>query len=152
MCSAYYMTDDNLASEHETELESDAISFRPIGRIEADTRARSTPEIIVRHPSRIVLDPKLTDGLQGLQPGDRIMVLYEFHLSRGHALLQHPKGNRTRPKRGVFALRSPHRPSPIGVTVVTILDINNNVLRVQGLDAYDGSPVLDLKPALADER
>jgi tRNA (Thr-GGU) A37 N-methylase len=49
--------------------------------------------------------------------------------------------------RGVFALRSPRRPNPIGVTIVELLSIENNMLRVRGLDAINGTPVLDLKPA-----
>jgi L-fuculose-phosphate aldolase len=80
------------------------------------------------------------------------MVVFQFHRSDGYSLLQHPRGDRTRAKRGVFALRSPHRPNPIGVTVVKILGIADNVVCVKGLDAYDGSPVLDLKPAGRDER
>jgi L-fuculose-phosphate aldolase len=152
MCSAYYMTDDNLVSEHEPSPVSDRISFHPIGRIEADRDARFTPGFAVHHHSRIVLDPKLTDGLEGLQPGDRLMVVFQFHLSRDFSLIQHPRGDTTRPKRGVFALRSPHRPNPIGVTVVKILGITDNVLRVKGLDAHDGSPVLDLKPARTHEQ
>ena len=49
-------------------------------------------------------------------------------------------------RRGVFALRSPNRPNPIGVTVVDLIGIEDNVLRVRGLDAINGTPVLDLKP------
>jgi tRNA-Thr(GGU) m(6)t(6)A37 methyltransferase TsaA len=62
-------------------------------------------------------------------------------------LLQHPRGDRNRPRRGVFALRSPRRPNPIGITVVDLIDVQGNVLRVQGLDAINGTPVLDIKPA-----
>jgi tRNA-Thr(GGU) m(6)t(6)A37 methyltransferase TsaA len=151
MCSAYYMTDDNLASEQEPSPVSNRISFRRIGSIEAEEKAQFKPVLAARHQSRIVLDPEFTDGLEGLQPGDRLLVVYQFHLSRSYALLQHPKRDATRPKRGVFALRSPHRPNPIGVTIVKILGISDNVLRVKGLDAWDGSPVLDLKPAHTEE-
>ena len=85
--------------------------------------------------------------MQGLDVGQQIMVIYYFHRSEGYDLLQHPRGDQSRPKRGVFALRSPRRPNPIGVTVVELVGIDGNVLRVCGLDAIDGSPVLDLKPA-----
>ncbi|MBN2390399.1 MAG: SAM-dependent methyltransferase, partial [Anaerolineae bacterium] len=57
------------------------------------------------------------------------------------------QGDRNRPRRGVFALRSPRRPNPIGVTVVDLVAIQGNVLRVLGLDAINGTPLLDLKPA-----
>ena len=151
MCSAYYMTDDNLVSEQVSPPVSDWISFRRIGRIEAERKSPFKPGFAARQQSQIVLDPKFADGLEGLQSGDRLMVVYQFHLSSSFALLQHPKGDATRPKRGVFSLRSPHRPSPIGVTVVKILGITDNVVHVEGLDAWDGSPVLDLKPAQEDE-
>ena len=96
--------------------------------------------------SRIVLNPDLVEGLLGLEPGDQLMIISHFHLSEGFDLHQHPRGDPSRAKRGVFALRSPRRPNPIGVTVVELLGIKGNVLRVWGLDAIDGTPVLDLKP------
>ena len=64
---------------------------------------------------------------------------------QSHALLQHPRGDRSRPRRGVFALHTPYRPNPIGVTVVDLLSVEGNVLRVRGLDALNGTPVLDIK-------
>jgi tRNA-Thr(GGU) m(6)t(6)A37 methyltransferase TsaA len=75
------------------------------------------------------------------------MVVFYFHRSQGFDLLQHPQGDRSRPRRGVFALRSPRRPNPVGVTVVDLVAVAENVLRVRGLDAINGTPVLDLKPA-----
>ncbi|MBN1666466.1 MAG: SAM-dependent methyltransferase, partial [Anaerolineales bacterium] len=65
----------------------------------------------------------------------------------GYDLLQHPRGDRSRARRGLFALRTPRRPNPIAVTEVEIVAIQENVLTVRGLDAYNDSPVLDLKPA-----
>lgn len=97
-------------------------------------------------PARIVLDPSLTDGLLGLQPGSDVVVLYCFHRSTGYELQVHPRGDLSRPLRGVFAVRSPRRPNPIALTTARILRIEDNVLEVVGLDAADGSPVLDIKP------
>ena len=82
-----------------------------------------------------------------MEPGQQVMVLFYFHRSDGYDLLQHPRGDRSRPTRGVFTLRSPRRPNPIGVTIVDIVAVEGNVLRVRGLDALNGTPVLDLKPA-----
>jgi len=96
-------------------------------------------------PARILLDPSLTDGLLGLKPGSDVFVLYYFHRSTGYDLRVHPRGDPSRPLRGVFAVRSPRRPNPIGVTTVRILRVAGNVLEVVGLDALDGSPVLDIK-------
>jgi tRNA-Thr(GGU) m(6)t(6)A37 methyltransferase TsaA len=123
------------------------IVYRAIGRVENDfDEPAASPEIRAVE-SRIVIDPSLVEGLQGLEPGRRVMVVFCFHRSRGFDLLQHPRGDRSRPRRGVFALRSPRRPNPIGVTVVDLVAIEENVLRVRGLDAINGTPVLDLKPA-----
>ena len=79
-------------------------------------------------------------------PGQKIAVIFYLHRSQGFDLLQHPQGDGRRPRRGVFALRSPLRPNPIGLTVVDLVAVEGNVVRVQGLDAINGTPVLDLKP------
>ncbi len=122
-------------------------AFRPIGRVENDFPEPASPDTIAGAPSRIVVDEELAAGLKGLRAGDRVLVLFRFHRA-GHAeLLQHPRGDATREKRGVFALRSPFRPNRIGATVVELVSVSDNVLEVSGLDAIDGTPVLDLKPA-----
>ena len=123
------------------------IVYRAIGRVENDFEAPIASDKLRSAESRIVLDATLTEGLRGLEPGQRIMVVFYFHRSQGFALLQHPRGDKSRPRRGVFALRSPRRPNPIGVTVVDLVAVDGNVLRVRGLDALNDTPVLDLKPA-----
>jgi tRNA-Thr(GGU) m(6)t(6)A37 methyltransferase TsaA len=121
--------------------------YRAIGRVENEFDEPAPSSEIQAVESRIVIDPSLIEGLKGLGPGQKIMVIFCFHRSQGFDLLQHPRGDRTRARRGVFALRSPRRPNPIGVTVVDLMAIDGNVLRVRGLDAINGTPVLDLKPA-----
>jgi tRNA-Thr(GGU) m(6)t(6)A37 methyltransferase TsaA len=128
------------------ELEQ-AIVYRAIGRVENDFDRLAPSRDIRAVDSRIVLDPSVTEGLQGLEPGQQIMVIFCFHRAQDFDLLQHPQGDTSRPRRGVFALRSPRRPNGIGVTVVDLLSVEANVLRVRGLDAINGTPVLDLKPA-----
>ncbi|MBN1956416.1 MAG: tRNA (N6-threonylcarbamoyladenosine(37)-N6)-methyltransferase TrmO [Anaerolineae bacterium] len=123
------------------------VVYRAIGHVENDFDQPLPPSVIRAGASRIVLDPSLVVGLQGLEPGRRLVVVFCFHRSQGFELLQHPRGDRSRPQRGVFALRSPRRPNPIGVTEVELVEIVGNVLHVRGLDAIDGTPVLDLKPA-----
>jgi tRNA (adenine37-N6)-methyltransferase len=120
---------------------------RAIGYVENEFNEPAAPNEIRSVASRLVLDPSLVDGLQGLEWGQQMMVIFYFHRSEGFDLLQHPQGDQSRPKRGVFSLRSPRRPNPIGVTVVDLLEIDGNILRVRGLDAINGTPVLDLKPA-----
>ena len=128
--------------------EDERCSFSFIGYVENDFDEPTSPEIIRSADSLIKINPALTAGLQGMEPGQRLMVLFCFHRSHGFELLQHPRGNKSASRRGVFTLRSPRRPNPIGVTVVDLVAVVENVLRVRGLDAINGTPVLDLKPAL----
>jgi tRNA-Thr(GGU) m(6)t(6)A37 methyltransferase TsaA len=140
------VTLSNACPAPETEI-ADVMSFRSIGRVENEFDEPVNPATLRSSPSRIVLDQDLMPGLTQLEPGDRLLVVFHFHRSTEYELLQHPRGDRTRPKRGVFTLRSPHRPNPIGITEVELLEVDNNVLTVRGLDAINGTPVLDLKPA-----
>jgi tRNA-Thr(GGU) m(6)t(6)A37 methyltransferase TsaA len=121
------------------------IAFTPIGHVENDFNAPTTPETIAAAESRIVVAPELVEGLTGLEAGQRVMIVFHFHLTQSYALLQHPRGDRSRPKRGAFALHTPYRPNPIGVTVVDLLSVEGNMLRVRGLDALNGTPILDIK-------
>jgi tRNA-Thr(GGU) m(6)t(6)A37 methyltransferase TsaA len=125
--------------------EKETMAYNAIGHVENDFDEPTAPGVLKSFESRIVLDPTLTEGLRGLEPGQKMIVIFHFHRSQGFDLLQHPRGDRSRPRRGVFALRSPRRPNPIGVTVVDLVAVEGNVLRVQGLDAINGTPVLDLK-------
>jgi tRNA-Thr(GGU) m(6)t(6)A37 methyltransferase TsaA len=122
-----------------------AVTFTPIGYVENDFDAPATPETIAAAESRVVVAPEFVEGLTGLKAGQRVMVVFYFHLVQSYALLQHPRGDRSRPRRGVFALHTPYRPNPIGVTVVDLLSVEGNVLRVRGLDALNGTPILDIK-------
>jgi tRNA-Thr(GGU) m(6)t(6)A37 methyltransferase TsaA len=122
------------------------IAYRAIGHVENSFDDLAPVDELQACESRVVLDPTLTRGLQGLEPGQRVMVLFHFHRSSHYDLCQHPRGDRSRPQRGVFALRSPMRPNPIGASIVELVAIEGNVLRVRGLDAINGTPVLDLKP------
>jgi tRNA-Thr(GGU) m(6)t(6)A37 methyltransferase TsaA len=93
----------------------------------------------------MVLDPEVTDGLLGLVPGDDVIVLCYFHEASHDVLQVHPMGSMDSPLRGVFGTRSPARPNPIAVTSARIREIEGNVLHVVGLDALDGTPVVDIK-------
>ena len=123
------------------------ITYQAIGYVQNEFDESVAPDSMRSVESRIALDPALVEGLNGLRPGQQVTVVFHFHRSVGYDLWQHPRGDRSRPRQGVFALRSPRRPNPIGVTVVELQSIEGNVLRVKGLDALNGTPVLDLKPA-----
>jgi tRNA (adenine37-N6)-methyltransferase len=100
--------------------------------------------------SRIEINADLAPGLQGLADFSHVVVV--FHLDRippfdkDQQLLRNPRGMEHLPPVGVFAQRTKFRPNPIGVTPVRLVSIQGNVLTVTGLDAMDGTPVLDVKP------
>ena len=96
-------------------------------------------------PVSIVVDARYADGLLGLEPGGDILVLCHLDRADLDVLQVHPRGDTSRPLRGVFATRSPARPNPISVTSARILDIEETTLSVIGLDVLDGTPVLDIK-------
>jgi len=123
------------------------ICFHAIGVVENEFDQPVPTDVIRAAESRIRLKPELAAGLDGLKPGEKILVLFHFHLSQGFHLHQYPRGDHSRPQRGVFALRSPFRPNAIGASIVEIIAIENNLLRVRGLDAINATPILDLKPA-----
>jgi len=120
------------------------LTIRPVGTVHRLGDDRQACDCIIR------LRPGLEAGLLGIEPGDRLQVLYWMHrLEEAHrqVLRVHPRGEKWRPKRGVFALRSPMRPNPIGVTEVRVKRVSEGELVVEGLDAFDGSPVVDIKVA-----
>ena len=76
----------------------------------------------------------------------RLYVIFVFDQAEGYRLVVHPRGDRSRPERGVFGTRAPYRPNPIGLAVVGLIGVDGAVLTVRDLDAIDGTPVLDSKP------
>jgi len=92
--------------------------------------------------------PSFVEGLDGLAVGDEIVVLTWLHQSRRDVLKVHPRNIKRRPLTGVFATRSPDRPNPIGLHPVTVKRVVGNRLRIGPIEAIDGTPVIDIKPAL----
>jgi tRNA-Thr(GGU) m(6)t(6)A37 methyltransferase TsaA len=99
--------------------------------------------------SEIMIEPEWTDALTGIQDFSHLWVIFYFTQSSQPATARtRPQGRADAPLVGRFATRSPVRPNPIGMTPVELLAIRGSRLRVRGLDAFDGTPVLDLKPYL----
>lgn len=92
--------------------------------------------------------PEWAPGLQGLEEFSHLLVVFYMHQSSFDAtdLVRRPQGRADMPELGIFAQRAKHRPNPIGLTAVEVVEIVDNIVRVRGLDAIDGTPVLDLKP------
>lgn len=97
----------------------------------------------------IEIDASVRAGLDGVSPGTQLVVLTWLHEARRDVLRTHPRGDRSQPLTGVFATRSPSRPNPVGLHRVTVLAVDAHGIRVWPLEAIDGTPVVDLKVALA---
>ena len=125
----------------------DNIVFRPLGHVRTpvadDDIARKRRELI----SDIEIHPEYADGLTGLDAYSHIIVL--FWMDRANppqSLLCHPRGDESLPRCGVFAARGRNHPNGIGLAVCELLKLRDSRLTVTRLDAFDGTPVLDLKP------
>jgi tRNA-Thr(GGU) m(6)t(6)A37 methyltransferase TsaA len=94
------------------------------------------------------IKPGVAAALRGIEAGDELMLLTWLHRARRDLLQVHPRGDETRPLTGVFATRSPHRPNPIGLHRVTVLEVAGLRLRVAPLEAIDGTPIVDLKAVM----
>lgn len=94
------------------------------------------------------IHPRWRPALADIRVGDRLVVLTWLHEADRDTLAVHPRGDPGRPLTGVFATRSPDRPNPIGVHDVTVVAVEIGRLEVSGLEAIDGTPILDLKPQL----
>ncbi|MEV7177405.1 tRNA (N6-threonylcarbamoyladenosine(37)-N6)-methyltransferase TrmO [Kitasatospora sp. NPDC093679] len=126
-------------------------TVRAIGRVESALRSRAeaprqgdegAPEAC------LVFEPEVAGGLRELAAGQEVLLLTWLDRADRGVLAVHPRGDLARPETGVFATRSPDRPNPIGLHRVTILAVDGLRLRVSGLEALDGTPVLDVKPVL----
>lgn len=126
------------------------ILLQPIGIVRSSlssrTGARQPDE--GAPPASIELDPKWREGLDGLAVGDRIVLITWLDRTDRSTLRVQPRV-RTRPPQGVFSTRSPDRPNPIGLHDVTVTGVDGRRVDVDGLEAIDGTPVLDIKPVLA---
>lgn len=100
--------------------------------------------------SRICISEEWEEGLQGLEEFSHVVVVFWLDRPKEQEipLRVHPEAKEDMPLVGLFATRTPLRPNPIGITTVELLRVEGNELTVLGLDAFDGTPVLDIKPYL----
>ena len=127
---------------------------KPIGVVRSALRAPADApnQAFEGAPGAVLeLDPAFADGLHRIQVGDELIVLTWLHLADRDALQTHPTGDPSIPLTGVFRTRSPDRPNPIGVHRVTVTALEGPTrLRVDALEAIDGTPIIDLKVALRE--
>lgn len=122
--------------------------FRPIGVVRSPV-TQPVDEGWGAVVSEVRLDSAYADGLRGLEQFSHAVIVTWLHLAafdQQEHLLRRPQGRADMPEVGIFAQRARHRPNPIGITAVEVLGVDGNVLRVRGLDAIDGTPVLDIRP------
>jgi tRNA-Thr(GGU) m(6)t(6)A37 methyltransferase TsaA len=128
--------------------ESTSWSLTAIGHV-ASPVAEQTDADWGRVVARVVLDPAYRAGLRGLEDFSHVLVVTLLHqaaFDSARHLVRRPRGLAAMPEVGIFAQRAKDRPNPLGVTVVPLLEVTGEGLVVRGLDAIDGTPVLDVKP------
>ena len=123
------------------------IILKPIGFVRTQAKGDEVKNKL--HQSEISLDRKLTPALKGIADFSHVFVLFWLHKitnKQKETLKVHPRGRRDMPLLGVFATRTNLRPNPIGLTLCELIKVEGNLLTVRGLDAFNGTPVLDVKP------
>ncbi len=128
---------------------SEVIEMVPVGYVENDYLEPVYNEEVYNKVSKIVLKEEFIDGLYRIEDFEKLYILFYFSKSKGYELIHRRRYDGE--MSGIFASRSPYRPNKIGLTVVELLEVEGNVLHVKGLDAINGTPVLDIKPYIKEE-
>jgi len=121
--------------------------LKPVGFVQTEAVGKEVN--IKTVVSKIVFNEEYLEALSGIEDFSHLFVLFWLHETsekNRKKLKTHPCGREDMPLVGLFATCTPHRPNPIGLTRVKLLDVQGNVITVQGLDAFNGTPVLDIKP------
>jgi tRNA-Thr(GGU) m(6)t(6)A37 methyltransferase TsaA len=126
----------------------ETIEMIPVGYVENDYLEPVYNEEVYNKVSKIILKEEFTDGLYRIEDFEKLYILFYFSKSKGYKLIHRRRYDGE--ISGVFASRSPYRPNGIGLTVVELLKVEGNVLHVKGLDAINGTPVLDIKPYIKE--
>lgn len=122
------------------------IVYSPIGFVENEFKKSEDPKRIRNATSILAINEEFLAAIEGLERFRNLVVIYHMNEAPGYQEKVHPMGDASIPMRGVLATRSPCRPNPIGITVVEYLEMEKSRIKVTGLDALDGTPILDIKP------
>ena len=124
------------------------IIYKPIGVVHSPFKQpRGTPiqpSIIKGIKGEVEIFPEYIEGLQDINGFSHIILIYHFHLSKKSSLKAKPFMDDK--IHGIFAIRGPSRPNPIGISTVRLIKVDSNILHVENLDIIDGTPLLDIKP------
>ena len=132
-----------------------AYEIRPVGHVESPLvdRASAPKQGFEGAPQAwLVFHSDVTEGIRDLAVGAEVFVLTWLHQARRDVLAVHPRDDPRNPETGVFSTRSQDRPNPIGLHRVTIAAVDGLRVLVRDLEAFDGTPILDVKPVLAGGR
>jgi len=130
-----------------------SIELKPIGFVRTDAEELPRHWSVSEVEGTLVIDEEYLEGLRGIGPGQRIVVIFHFHRSPRFSpeFLRQTSGQDGR-EAGVFSLCSPIRPNPVGMSVLEVLGVRGANVDVRRLDALDGTPILDIKPHIEDGR
>ena len=124
------------------------IKYKPIGVIHSPFREPKgtpiQPTAAEGIEGTVEVFPEYAEGLQDVEGFSHIILICHFHLTKGWSLKAKPYMDNV--ERGIFAIRGPRRPNPIGISIVRLVKIEDNVLHIQDVDIVDGTPLLDIKP------
>lgn len=119
----------------------------PIGKVLSPIKEPVKPDLFHNVRCSVEIYPEFKEGLLGLEEEKEVLVMFLFHLNiEKSPLLVHPRGDTSRPLRGVFATCSPTRPNSIGTNRCRLIALRNSYIDLIGLEAIDGTPVIDIKP------
>lgn len=124
------------------------IKYKPIGIIHSQFKEPKgvpiQPVAAKNIKGTVEIFPEYLKGIKDVEGFSHIILIFHFHLSKGFSLKVMPYMDDK--LRGVFATRAPHRPNPIGFSIVRLIKIEKNILHIQDVDIVDGTPLLDIKP------
>ena len=128
-----------------------SIEIKPIGILHTDAKKLPRQWTVSDVEGTLVIEDRYLEGIKDIEAGQRIVVIFHFHRSPKFdaSYLTHKPSHRKK-RLGVFSIRSPIRPNPIGMSVLEVFGVEDNIIRVRGLDMLEGTPVLDIKPYIED--
>lgn len=127
------------------------LELKPVGRVESrlTDKADAPKQGHEGAPDAwLVFEPDVLAALEGIRPGDRLIVLTWLDRAQRDVLRVHPRDDTANPEQGVFKTRSADRPNPIGLHEVEVIAIEGERVHVRPLEALDGTPIVDVKPVL----
>ena len=130
-----------------------SFTLRPVGRDRnAMPRLRDAPRFYTEGapPAFLEIRPAFRRSLRGLRAGDHLIVITWLHRGRRYVQTTYPVDDKSRPRTGVFRTRSPDRPNPIGLHRCTVLEVREDGLRIDAIEAIDGTPIVDIKPVVPE--